>query len=148
MVRIATADFCGHVRLWDAESGATISTASVQHAGLVNGLAFAPSGDLLASGGADGAVMLWDASTLRRVGAPLPGRPRYFIWPVFDPSGREIVGIEEEGSVFAWTVDPEQLVGRVCRTVARELTDAEWAEALPGGARRDVCTEVSTASPE
>ena len=92
--------------------------------------------------------MLWDASTLRRVGAPLPGRPRYFIWPVFEPSGREIVGVEEEGSVFTWTVDPEQLVGRVCRTVGRELTDAEWAETLPGGAPQAVCSEASAAGPK
>ncbi len=67
---LASAGADGAVRLWDATAGAkgeyVADAKAVQtltgHKGAVNALAFAPNGRALASGGADGALKLWDVS--------------------------------------------------------------------------------------
>ena len=48
------------VRLWDTETGATITTMVAGHQGPVWALALDPTRRFLASAGADGTVSLWD----------------------------------------------------------------------------------------
>ena len=52
----------GDVKLWDATTGELRRTLG-GHKGKVLTLAYAPAGDVLASGAADGAVKVWDAAT-------------------------------------------------------------------------------------
>jgi hypothetical protein len=57
--------YYGVVKLWDLESGRVVHEASA-HTMEPDSLAFRPDGQLLASGGADGGVKLWD-STLKEL---------------------------------------------------------------------------------
>jgi len=55
------------VKLWDSQTGEQLLTLT-GHTADVDGVAFSPSGDLLASASWDGTIKIWDAT-------PLPERP-------------------------------------------------------------------------
>ncbi len=68
------------------------------------GIAFAPSGRLLASASEDG-VLLWDAAASRRVGTRLPSGNGYSL--AFHPDGRKLF-TTGSGGWMQWPIEPER----------------------------------------
>jgi len=70
--RFATAcrpvEAAGEVRLWDAVSGGLI--ALLPHTNYIAAMTFSPDGKILATGGYDRFVHLWDTATGKRLGDP------------------------------------------------------------------------------
>jgi WD40 repeat protein/tRNA A-37 threonylcarbamoyl transferase component Bud32 len=88
------------VRLWDVETGE--ETTWRGHTGPVRGLAFSPTAPLLATGGDDGTVRLWDLTgrkappRLIELG-PSPGGVRAV---AFTPDGRYLATANGNGTVY------------------------------------------------
>jgi WD40 repeat protein len=78
-------------------------TAWAAHSGGVYAVALADGG-LLASGGADSKVMLWDAMTGKRRGV-LEGHTWTVYALSFSPDGRHLLSGGADGSVRLWDVD-------------------------------------------
>jgi WD40 repeat protein len=95
-----------HIHLWDAATGREVRKWEVVTDGITCGLAFAPDGKSLASGGFGTAVRLWDPATgkeLRRA----DGSSRTFS-VTFSPDGKMLVaagGSSQPASLRAWDPD-------------------------------------------
>jgi WD domain, G-beta repeat len=119
---LASGDFDGTVRLWDPTTGAPVGDPLHAHGffsvgvGLpVEAVAFGVDANgrpLLASGGSDGTVRLWDPTTGAPVGDPLRGHsPVEAVAFVADAKGRQLLALVDPvaGGVRLWnptTGDP------------------------------------------
>ncbi|MFF5113517.1 WD40 repeat domain-containing serine/threonine protein kinase [Streptosporangium sp. NPDC000509] len=117
---LATAAVVAYL-LWPA-TGPRKVTALAQlrgHTETVNTVAFSPDGETLATGGGDGAVILWDARTRRPIGEPMKGHTRAVDSIAFSPDGRLLAsgGNNGEGTepgdhtVILWDVATHRQVG-------------------------------------
>ena len=92
--------------VWSTATGEKLanlptSRDAVEHVGMVSGVAFAPSGQLLASGSHDHSIRLWDL-TGRQCVERLYGNPSE-VWAVaFSADGRGVLSGGKDGTVRFW----------------------------------------------
>jgi WD40 repeat protein len=89
--------------LWTALHGEVATLAG--HSSLVQSIACSPDGRLLASGGFDGTVVLWNMRTHRLIRRFRPGRTACL---TFSPAGDLLAGGCDDGSVHLWHLATEQ----------------------------------------
>lgn len=74
------------------------------HCGAVLDVAFSPSGDAFASGGADGDIRIWEAAT-GRLQSLLRGHSASVTDVCWSPDGRALASASKDGSVMFWDME-------------------------------------------
>jgi len=97
-----------------------------------------PDGRYLASVGTDGDVLLWDTTTWQPIGQPVTDGAGWG-WLGFDADSRPLRAVFQNGSVLAFTVDPDAWITGACQIVNRDLTAEESALIRPGQPARPTC---------
>ena len=134
----------GDVVLWDVASGERVGEPLDAHAGFALDAVFNTSGDLLVSGGTDGIARLWDVASGSPYGTPLRSTAQgSHGWVGTALSGDALTLLEVYlggGYALTWSLDPAVWSERACLIAGRNLSDAEWAEFLPGRSYAPACT--------
>jgi WD40 repeat protein len=106
------------------------------------GVAFSPDGALLATGGPDSTVQLWDVAARRLLGGPLTGHSNRVTSVAFSPNGKLLLSASAE-SVRPWDIDPNSWAAQLCTIANRNLSLAEWQQFIgPGVPYQRTCANL------
>lgn len=94
----------GRARIWDSVTGRP-RTPILIHNNAIRSACFSPNGRFVATASHDHSVILWDAETGARMGAPLRGT-RPFKWVTFSPDGTHLLAAGEETVWRYWDLRP------------------------------------------
>jgi WD40 repeat protein len=95
----------GSLRLWDVERGAAVGPPL----GEANVLAWSPDGKLLAGGGSDKVVRLWDAATSKPIAA-LEGHRAEILALAFSPDGKRLLSASGDFTARVWDIEKQTTV--------------------------------------
>ena len=82
------------------------------HTDTVGALAFSMDGSLLATGGLDGTVRVWQANAGTLIGAPLEGPTQGINWVAWHPRGAVLLAGSEDATAWMWKL-PEGSVMQI-----------------------------------
>ena len=131
------------IRLWDMTD-----SAEPQHLARVVGpsspissLAFDRSGTRLAAGDGGSSVWLWNVADRAAPSqyAALTAYGQRVNDAVFAADGRVLFGGGTARDVRIWRTDPDEVRARLCASGGSVVTEAEWAQYLPGVSYRQLC---------
>jgi WD40 repeat protein len=134
---IAIKENTGDVALLDADTCHRRGTLTGSHtAGRV---LFSPDGRRVIARSLDG-IRMWDATTGRQVGDPLPDKSESLLGPGF--AGGRLVSAAADELLTVFDLDPVTWFSKACATAGRNLTHDEWNRYVGNlGAYRATCTE-------
>lgn len=80
------------------------------HTGAVRSVAVSPDGKILASGGLDKTIVLWDVDTGFPIGPPLKGHSDWVTSVAFSPDGKTVVSASADKTILIWDVATGQKI--------------------------------------
>ena len=130
------------ITLWDVASQSQIGLPLESNQGIWR-LAFTPDGSTLAAIDDVGVLHLWDLSleggTARPYGESMSGHKFRACGMDVSRDGQTAVTTAYSGELQLWQIDPVWWRERACAITARNLTQAEWAQYLPGETYHVTC---------
>ncbi|MCP4358409.1 MAG: hypothetical protein GY796_10375, partial [Chloroflexi bacterium] len=90
------------IRQQEQQPQQPLARALTNHQGAVSTVAFSPDGQTLASGSADGTLILWDVETRQPRREPLTGHKSGVNSLAFSPDGQTLISGSEDKTVIAW----------------------------------------------
>jgi WD40 repeat protein len=145
------------IYLWDISDPADIAQLGYPLEGNGTGKGFAvgpysvaisQDGNLLASGGTDGTLLLWDISNPgepRRLGMSLEQYADVINKIVFNPNGL-MASSSYDGSLMLWDMNLDSWINIACSVAHRNFTRIEWERYGLAESYRATCTQWSLES--
>lgn len=135
---IAVGDGLGNVNFFNAATGHRLRLQLTGQNGAVLSLSFDPSGQRLMTTSTDGKIRLWNLTTEKLIGTPLPGSNARGQGTFF-PNGKRLIAVFPSGAGVIWNVDPASWNARACKVAGHNLSRTEWRSFLPNVPYHKVC---------
>ncbi|MEM6432455.1 MAG: WD40 repeat domain-containing protein [Cyanobacteria bacterium P01_D01_bin.115] len=92
------------------------------HEGGVTKVVFSHDGSLLASGGEDGTLRLWDIKTGQPIGKPLEGHETPIDSIAFTRDNRRLVSGDASNEILIWDIETQQVVAQPLKSYTGEFS--------------------------
>ena len=110
------------------------------HTARITTAEFTRDGRTLATAAADGTAILWDVGTQKPIGSPIALASNTFASAALSPDGSRLFAVSTQGDGISFDISPEDWKRHACLVAGRELTAAEWNDALPTRPYQAVCS--------
>jgi WD40 repeat protein len=101
---LAIADSSNHIQIWDTTTWQQTHNIELEQLNQLSALSFNPSGEILAVGGRDGSLILWDL--LENTMNVLENYPHEVTSLAFSPGGEQLVSSYQNGVWRMWDFNP------------------------------------------
>ncbi len=130
----------GTVELWRPATGKrVVASPLLADSVAITSLAFDPTGRRFATAGSgDGTIKVWFTAGLQQE-AKLASDPGATSAAAFEPGGKALVGVDDQGGAFAWPTSLTAWQQDACALAGRNLTRAEWTQFVAGPPYTSVC---------
>ena len=137
--RLFVGQYNGRGQLFATSTWEPVGRPVEGHTGRITSAEFTRDGRTLVTTAADGTAALWDAETQKSLGSPLEFAPSTFASAALSPDGARLFAVSTRGEGISFELSRQAWKRHACLVAGRELTAAEWADALPAQPYRRVC---------
>ena len=136
---LAAGTLGGTVEMWDPSTGKRLAPPLLADSEPITSVAFDRRGQrFVTTGYQDGTIKLWFTDGLQQQGPRLGSDPSATSTAVFDPTGDDLLVVDDHGDAFTWPTSLTTWERRAC-SLAGRFSSAAWAQ-LAGGIRyANVC---------